>query len=101
MDKSTEDDEIVKLLDVKDIEFIEASELNETIENDKNAQNTENIKVSCESNGGITHLNHVDSDAKANGNVVVCTERRSDEPTELSFEKGKTYVSKYMYINPI
>lgn len=77
MDKITDDDEIVKLLDVKDIEFIEASELNETNENDRNSQNTENSKLSCETNGIV------------NGIVVACTERRSDEPTELSFEKGK------------
>lgn len=86
MDKSTDDDEIVKSLDVKDIEFIEASELMETNENDKNTQNTENMKLPCESNG-ITHSNHMETDGKMNGNVVVCTERRSDEPTELSFEK--------------
>lgn len=87
MDKSTEDDEIIKLLDVKDIEFIEASELNETNENDKNAQNTENIKLLCESNG-VAGPNNLETDVKLNGNVIVCTERRSDEPTELSFEKG-------------
>lgn len=82
MDKSTEDDEIVKLLDVKDIEFIEASELNETNENDKNAQNMKSNGVPCQ--------NNLEPDGKlnGNGNVIVCTERRSDEPTELSFEKG-------------
>lgn len=88
MDKSTEDDEIVKLLDVKDIEFIEASELNETNENDKNVQNTENTKLLSESNGVVPGSNDTDTDVKLNGNVIVCTERRSDEPTELSFEKG-------------
>lgn len=87
MDKSTEDDEIVKLLDVKDIEFIEASELNEANENDKNAQNTENMKSTWESNG-VPCQNNLDPDVILNGNVIVCTERRSDEPTELSFEKG-------------
>lgn len=79
MDKVTEDEEIVKLLDVKDIEFIETSEL---LENDENDKNSENTKLINDTNG----LNH--SDQKSNGNVVVCTERRSDEPTELSFEKG-------------
>lgn len=84
MDKVTEDEEIVKLLDVKDIEFIETSEL---LENDENDKNSENTKFINETNG----LNHSDDyglDQKSNGNVVVCTERRSDEPTELSFEKG-------------
>lgn len=80
MDKSTEDDEIVKLLDVKDIEFIEASELNETNENDKNAQNMKSNGIACQ--------NNLEPDVLLNGNVIVCTERRSDEPTELSFEKG-------------
>lgn len=87
MDKSTEDDETVKLLDVKDIEFIEASELNETNENDKNAQNMENGK-----SNGVPCQNDFEPDVlingNGNGNVIVCTERRSDEPTELSFEKG-------------
>lgn len=87
MDKSTDDDETVKLLDVKDIEFIEVSELNEMNENDKNAQNTESMKSVGELNG-VAHPNHLETDVKLNGNVVVCTERRSDEPTELSFEKG-------------
>lgn len=83
MDKSTEDDETVKLLDVKDIEFIEASELNEANENDRNAQNTENAK-----SNGVPCQNNSEPDVLLNGNVIVCTERRSDEPTELSFEKG-------------
>lgn len=84
MDKVTEDDEIVKLLDVKDIEFIETSELLENVEND---QNSENTKLISEING-INDSNDFDANQKSNGNVVVCTERRSDEPTELSFEKG-------------
>lgn len=70
MDKSSEDDELVKLLDVKDIEFIEASELIESFENDQ----FDNV------NGN--------GDSKSNGIIPACTERRSDEPTELSFEKG-------------
>lgn len=87
MDKSTEDDEVIKLLDVKDIEFIEASELNETNENDQNTQNTETTKLLSDTNG-VNNRQHSETDAKPNGNVIVCTERRSDEPTELSFEKG-------------
>ncbi|XP_055303037.1 TBC1 domain family member 20 [Sitodiplosis mosellana] len=83
MDKVTEDEEIVKLLDVKDIEFIETSELLENEENDKNSENT---KLINESNG-INNSDDCGSDQKSNGHVVVCTERRSDEPTELSFEK--------------
>lgn len=81
MDKVTEDEEIVKLLDVKDIEFIETSELLENDENDKNSENTKLIN-------DLNHSDYCDLDQKSNGNVVVCTERRSDEPSELSFEKG-------------
>lgn len=87
MDKSSEDDEIVKLLDVKDIEIIEASELNETNENDQNTQNTETTKLIRESNG-INNRQSTEPEVKSNGSIVACTERRSDEPTELSFEKG-------------
>lgn len=87
MDKSTEEDEIMKLLDVKDIEFIEASELNEFDENDQNTQNTDTTKLISESNG-VINRQISETEAKPNGNVIVCTERRSDEPTELSFEKG-------------
>lgn len=76
MDKSSEDDELIKLLDVKDIEFIEASELLESFENDQNYQNAQI---------GDTNENR---DSKSNGIIAACTERRSDEPTELSFEKG-------------
>lgn len=83
MDKLTDDEEITKLLDVKDIEFIEASEL---IENNENDRNCENTKLLSEKND----LHH--SDAKSNGYTVACTERRSDEPTELSFEKGEKNV---------
>lgn len=87
MDNSSKKDEIVKLLDVKDIEFIEASELDETNENDKNTQNIETTKLISETNG-MNNRQSTERDNKSNGTVVVCTERRSDEPTELSFEKG-------------
>lgn len=86
MDKVTEDDEIVRLLDVKDIEFIETSEL---IGIDEDEQNSDNTKP-CERNG-IINSDLTNSDQKSNGTVVPCTERRSDEPTELSFEKGDTH----------
>lgn len=81
MDKITEDEEIVKLLDVKDIEFIEASELIE--------DNDEITELISETNG-INNIKSSYGDQKSNGEVVACTERRSDEPTELSFEKGNT-----------
>lgn len=85
MDKVTEDEEIAKLLDVKDIEFIETSELLENEENDKNSENT---KLIINESNGMNNTDDSGTNHKANGNVVVCTERRSDEPTELSFEKG-------------
>ena len=90
MDKVTEDEEIVKLLDVKDIEFIETSELLENVENDKNSENT---KLMSDTNG-MNNSDDFDANQKSNGNVVVCTERRSDEPTELSFEKGTNEISQ-------
>lgn len=93
MDKVTEDDEIIKLLDVKDIEFIETSELIENNENDKNCENT---KLIAESNGVIL-LDGISDDQKSNGELIACTERRSDEPTELeptSFEKGERHKNK-------
>lgn len=80
-----EDEEIVNLLDVKNMEFIEASELIEDIENDKNSENT---KFISEINNSENSIN----DPKSNQNVIICTERRSDEPTELSFEKGDHYL---------
>lgn len=84
MDKLTEDEELAKLLDVKDIEFIETSELNENNENDINTENTNLINDTKMMNNSD---NCVDAQ-KSNGIIVACTERRSDEPTELSFEKG-------------
>lgn len=86
MDKATEDEEIVRLLDVKDIEFIEASELIGMNENDKNAENTR----ICDENG-VNYAKLTNSDQTPNGIVAPCTERRSDEPTELSFEKGDPF----------
>lgn len=83
MDKATDDEETVKLLDVKDIEFIETSEL---IGIDENDQNSGNTKLRAEN--GVIHTETTYCDQKPNGMVVPCTERRSDEPTELSFEKG-------------
>lgn len=76
MDKITDDDEIAKLLDVKDMEIIDPDEL---IENDKNTENKKQI-IEQQENGNET--------TKSNGFIEPCTERRSDEPTELSFEKG-------------
>lgn len=90
MDKVTEDEEIVKLLDVKDIEFIETSEL---LENDENDKNTENTKLINESNG-VNNSDNCGPEQMSNGNVIICTERRSDEPTELSFEKGNQTIPK-------
>lgn len=79
MDRITDDDEIVKLLDVKDMEIIQPDEL---IENNENDQNTENKKriIEQQENGNESPT--------SNGIIEPCTERRSDEPTELSFEKG-------------
>lgn len=88
MDKVTDDEEIIKLLDVKDIEFIETSELLENVENDKNSENT---KLMSETNG-MNNSDDSDANQKSNGNVIICTERRSDEPTELSFEKGTNQI---------
>lgn len=82
MDKVTEDEEIVRLLDVKDIEFIETSEL---IENDEIIQNHESVHTN-----GSNDRKSSCGDKASNGEVIACTERRSDEPTELSFEKGDT-----------
>ncbi|XP_031624630.1 TBC1 domain family member 20 [Contarinia nasturtii] len=83
MDKLSEDEEIAKLLDVKDIEFIETSELNENNENDINSENRKLINDTNTPN----NLNDCGEEEKSNGIFVACTERRSDEPTELSFEK--------------
>lgn len=91
MDKATEDEETVKLLDVKDIEFIETSEL---IGIDENDQNSENTKLRAEN--GVIHTETTNCDQKPNGMVVPCTERRSDEPTELSFEKVPENVEEKM-----
>lgn len=80
MDIITDDDEVVKLLGVKDIEIIEPNDLiDENDENDKNTENKKPIDIQEQNNG---------ADKIPNGIVEPCTERRSDEPTELSFEKG-------------
>lgn len=76
-----EEDEMVKLLDVKDIEIADKKEHfeSEIIEND-----TETVEV--------THNGSIGS----NGS---CVERRSDEPAELSFEKGDdTAIMHYLFI---
>lgn len=89
MDKVTEDEEITKLLDVKDIEFIETSEL---IENNENDKNCEKKKLIGDANGVILS-DSIGDIQTSNGELIACTERRSDEPTELeptSFEKGDT-----------
>lgn len=80
MNVSTEDEELVKLLDFKDIEVIDA------IENNENNANTENCK-NCDGQILIKH-NHAYVEEKTNGTIAPSTERRSDEPSELSFEKG-------------
>lgn len=82
MDKVTEDEEIVRLLDVKDIEFIETSEL---IEDNEINENRELINANV-----LTEEKNSYGDKISNGEIIACTERRSDEPTELSFEKGDT-----------
>lgn len=76
MDICTDDDEIVKLLDVKDIEVIDPNEC------------TEQAAECIRSNGNHTKGNDFDTENKVNGIIAASTERRSDEPTELSFEKG-------------
>lgn len=65
-----EKDELVKLLDVKDMENDCKKEHyeSEIIENDT-------VEVEATYNGSI-------------GSSGPCVERRSDEPAELSFEKG-------------
>lgn len=67
-----EKDELVKLLEVKDVENESQKEHyeSEIIENDTDA-----VEVEVTYNGSI-------------GSNGSCVERRSDEPAELSFEKG-------------
>lgn len=89
MDLITDDDEIVKLLDVKDIEIIEPHELIENDRNTENVKQTEDINKHPEN----MHSNPSDLNHKNNGFIEPCTERRSDEPTELSFEKGDDIIS--------
>lgn len=71
-----EKDELVKLLDVKDMENDCKKEHyeSEVIEND-----TDTVEVEATYNGSI-------------GSSAPCVERRSDEPAELSFEKGDVNV---------
>lgn len=77
MNVSTEDEELVKLLDFKDIEVIDSIENNEKDGNTENCKNCDSISIKN---------NHVEE--KTNGIIAPSTERRSDEPSELSFEKG-------------
>lgn len=77
MDICTADEEIVKLLDVKDIEVIDPSECLEQINSNQSNHN-----------GNCEKQDDADSTTKSNGIIPASTERRSDEPTELSFEKG-------------
>lgn len=81
MNRITDDDEIGKLLDVKDMEIIEPDELIENNENDKNTENKKQI-IEQQENGNENECR------KSNRAIEPCTERRSDEPTELRFEKG-------------
>lgn len=85
MEKITDDDEIAKLLDVKDMEIIEPDELMENDENDKNTENQKQI---------IEQHEDGNKGRKSNGTIEPCTDRRSDEPTELSFEKGNEIFPK-------
>lgn len=80
MDICTDDEEIVKLLDVKDIEVIDPNECTEQ-------EQEQAEKLIC-SNGNHNSGNDFDTQNKVNGTIAASTERRSDEPTELSFEKG-------------
>lgn len=77
MDICTDDEECVKLLDVKDIEVIDPSECLEQLNDDQSNHN-----------GNYEKQNDADATNKSNGIIPASTERRSDEPTELSFEKG-------------
>lgn len=79
MDRISDDDEIAQLLDVKDMEIIEPDELIKISEIDKSTENKKQIIEQQENGNECT---------KPNGIIEPCTERRSDEPTELSFEKG-------------
>lgn len=87
MDITSDDEENVKLLDVKDIEIIESTDVDENYENDQNIDNVNMLddKQSADIGNGtcVSATNH-----QENGIIVASTERRSDEPTELSFEKG-------------
>lgn len=85
MDRITDDDEIGKLLDINDMEIIESDELIENNENDKNTENSKQI-IESQENGNRNECQ------KSNGIIEPCTERRSDEPTELSFEKGEELI---------
>lgn len=79
------DDEMAKLLDPKD-----------TVINDENV-NSQNIQRCVEE----PEENVANGEQKANGHcnpdcppasLPPCTERRSDEPTELSFERGNAFI---------
>lgn len=87
MDIITDDEEIVKLLDVKDIEIIGPDDLLENNENDKNIENKNQTDESYTEDNSHKNYEVVES----------CTERRSDEPTELSFEKGDESQKKMSY----
>lgn len=80
----TEDEETAKLLDVKDIEIIESLDVDENNENDRNVENT-SLLDEKQPNGFCASEA---ANQQENGIIEPSTERRSDEPTELSFEKG-------------
>lgn len=90
----TEDEETAKLLDVKDIEIIESLDVDENNENDRNVENT-SLLDEKQPNGFCASEA---ANQQENGIIEPSTERRSDEPTELSFEKGDEKNPCYLII---
>lgn len=74
-----EEDEMIKLLDVKDVE---TEDKKEHYEPDVIEDDTETGEVT--NNGSI-------------GSNGSCIERRSDEPAELSFEKGDE-IARFVFV---
>lgn len=73
------DDENVKLLNPKD-----------TIINNENINSENILEKNVEQIINDQKINdHYNTDNNLSGTLQPCTERRSDEPTELNFEKGK------------
>lgn len=77
------DDESVKLLNPKD-----------TVINDENVnsenilQSDEQVQDKLDTNDEQKANGHCKTEMECTGTLPPCTERRSDEPTELSFERG-------------